>query len=362
MTIYSDQTLISTPPEPMSKKVVFAAHIMGKTGWDMLASRNDIEVVTFPNTISQESFRDLLRSYPSVHAVILGLTKFGQEELDAAHGLQVVSRLGVGYDAVDVNTLTTHGIPLLIGSNSNALTVAEHTIFFLLNLAKRSVEIDALVREGQWLNRMNYLPNDIFGKKIFIIGFGRIGQKVAALCQALGMEISVYDPYVSIEEITKNRVEWIINLEDGLNQADFISLHCPKTSETIGLINADRLQQVKKGAYLINTARGGIVDETALYKALVSGHLAGAALDVFLPEPPLVTNPLLTLPNVICSPHLAGVTKESVERMASLAVSNVLSVFDSHISAENVINPDFIDYRKSSLCDEKTNLLKVEIS
>ena len=322
------------------KKRVLAANVMGKTGWDILAGRADIEVVPFPNTIPQDEFRALLRQFPQVHGVILGLTRFGRAELAAAPGLQVVSRIGVGYDAVDIPAMSESRIPVMVANKSNDLTVAEHTIHALLALAKRCHELNALVKEGRWLERMSYLPSEIYGRELLVIGYGRIGVRVAAMAQALGMGVRVYDPYVSEQTLAKAGFERVADLDQALERADFVSLHCPKTEETLGMIGEARLARFKPGAYLINTARGGIVDEAALYRALSSGRLGGAALDVFLPEPPSPDNPLLQLPNVLCSPHLAGVGRESVERMAYLAANNVLNVFDGVPQRANAINPE----------------------
>ncbi|WP_085582293.1 MULTISPECIES: hydroxyacid dehydrogenase [unclassified Pseudomonas] len=326
----------------MSKKRVLVAHILGDEGKRMLRERDDIEVVEFHNIIEQGRFQALLESFDAVHGVILGLTKFGAAELERARGLQVVSRIGVGFDAVDVPAMTAAGVPVMVCANANHRAVAEHTLGFMLALAKRTEALTGLVRSGDWHQRYDYLPTELEGREVLLIGCGRIGARVAALCLALGMRVKVYDPYLAPQSLPVG-AEPVPVLEAGLASADYVSLHCPKTDETVGLLSAQRLALMKPHAYLINTARGGIVDEQALYGLLAEKRIAGAALDVFLPEPPAHLSGLPGLANVICSPHLAGVSREAVSRMAKLAAGNVLDVFDDAPNAANAVNPQVID-------------------
>jgi len=323
----------------MSKKRVLVAHVLGEEGKQMLAARDDIEVVEFANTIEQGQFQALLETFDAVHGVILGLTQFGAAELQRAAGLQVVSRIGVGFDAVDIPAMTEAAIPVMVCANANHRAVAEHTLGFMLSLAKRTEALTNLVRNGQWHQRYDYLPSELEGREVLLVGCGRIGARVASLLVALGMRVKVYDPYLSAQQLPHS-VELVDVLENGLATADYVSLHCPKTPETVGLLSAERLALMKSQAYVINTARGGIVDESALYQALMEKRLAGAALDVFLPEPPLHNSGLLSLDNVICSPHLAGVSREAVSRMAQLAAGNVLDVFDAGPNHDNAVNPE----------------------
>lgn len=326
----------------MSKKRVLIAHILGAEGKQMLRERSNIEVVEFPNTIEQDQFRALLESFDAVHAVILGLTRFGLDELQRAPGLQVVSRIGVGFDAVDIPAMTEASIPVMVCANANHRAVAEHTLGFMLSLAKRTEALTRLVRNGDWHQRYDYLPGELEGREALLVGCGRIGARVATLLMALGMRVKVYDPYLDPRQLPHG-VEPVAVLENGLASADYVSLHCPKTVETIGLLSAERIALMKPQAYVINTARGGIVDEQALYRALIEKRIAGAALDVFLPEPPPHGSGLPSLDNVICSPHLAGVSREAVSRMAKLAAGNVLDIFDAEPNHENAVNPQVFD-------------------
>jgi D-3-phosphoglycerate dehydrogenase / 2-oxoglutarate reductase len=186
------------------------------------------------------------------------------------------------------------------------------------------------------------LPFDLYGKTVLIIGFGRIGTRTAKRCQAMEMNVLVYDPYKPAAEISAAGCEAVADLKASLPRADFVTIHCPKTPETVGMFNAALFKLMKPTAYLINTARGGIVDEKALHEALVSRRLAGAGLDVFEQEPPPVGQPLHGLSNVIMAPHVAGVTVEAVDRMSEQTARNILSALDGEPIRQNVINQDVL--------------------
>jgi D-3-phosphoglycerate dehydrogenase / 2-oxoglutarate reductase len=325
-----------------NKKKILITQTLAACGRALLQERDDIELVEFPNLISAADFQALLTAHAPVHGVALGATRFGEAELEAAKDMKVVTRIGVGFDAVDVPALSRRKVPLMVVGIANSPSVAEQALFMMLMLAKRANELHSLVRDGQWSTRLGKLPYDLFGKTVLIIGFGRIGTRTARRCQAMEMNVLVYDPYVSADEIRKAGFEAVADLDAALPRADFVSIHCPKTPETIAMFNAARLRRMKPSAYLVNTARGGIIDEAALYDALTSGKLAGAGLDVFAQEPPPVPNPLFDLPNVIIAPHVAGVTWEAVDRMSEQTARNILSVLDGAPIRQNVINQDVL--------------------
>jgi len=325
-----------------NKKKIFITESMSQSGRVLLSERDDIELVEFPNLISARDFEALLNEHAPVHAVALGATRFGEPELEASRGMKVVTRIGVGFDAVDVAALTRRKIPLMVAGTANSPSVAEQALFMMLTLAKRAVEMHALVKDGKWSARLGKLPYDLFGKTVLIVGFGRIGTRLAKRCLAMEMDILVFDPYKSVEEIMAAGCEPVSDLDVALPRADFVSVHCPKTTETVGMFNAARLKRMKPSAYLVNTARGGIVEEAALYDALSSGRLAGAGLDVFEQEPPAVPYSLFELPNVIIAPHVAGVTREAVDRMSEQTARNILSAFDGEPIPQNVINQDVL--------------------
>jgi len=327
-----------------NKKKLLITESFSPRGRALLDERGDIETIEFSNMISAVDFETLLKQQAPVHGVALGATRFGETELDAAQDMQVVARIGVGYDSVDVTALSRRKVPLMVAGTANSPSVAEQALFMMLTLAKRGVELHALVKDGQWSTRLGLLPFDLFGKTVLIVGFGRIGSRTAKRCQAMEMTVLVYDPYKSAAEIKAAGCEPVPDLDAALPLADFVTLHCPKTPETTGMFGAARLARMKASAYLINTARGGIVVEKALHDALVSGKLAGAGLDVFEQEPPPLGHALFELPNVIIAPHVAGVTREAVDRMSEQTARNMLSALDGQPIRQNVINQDVLGY------------------
>jgi D-3-phosphoglycerate dehydrogenase len=325
-----------------NKKKIFVTESMSQPGRALLKQRDDIELVEFPNMISAPDFEAMLKAQAPVHGVALGATRFGEPELEASGDMKVVTRIGVGYDAVDIPALSRRKVPLMVAGTANSPSVAEQALFMMLTLAKRAVEMHSLVKDGKWAARLGMLPYDLFGKTVLIVGFGRIGTRTAKRCLAMEMNVLIYDPYKSAAEIKAAGCEQIGDLNAALPRADFVSIHCPKTPETVGMFNAARLKRMKPTAHLINTARGGIVVEAALYDALVSGKLAGAGLDVFEQEPPPSGHSLFELPNVIMAPHVAGVTREAVDRMSEQTARNILSALDGEPIRQNVINQDVL--------------------
>lgn len=325
-----------------NKKKILVTESFSKAGRALLAAREDIEFIEFPNMISAKDFEALLRQHAPVHGVALGATRFGEPELEACGDMRVVTRIGVGFDAVDVPALSRRKVPLMVAGTANSPSVAECALFMMLTLAKRAVEMHTMVTNGTWAERLRKLPFDLYGKTVLIVGFGRIGTRTAKRCLAMEMNVLVYDPYKGAEEIRAAGCEPVADLDAALPRADFVSIHCPKTPETVGMFSAARLRRMKPSAHLINTARGGLVNEKALYDALVSGRLAGAGLDVFEQEPPPTDHALFKLPNVITAPHVAGVTVEAVDRMSEQTARNLLSALDGAPIRHNVINQDVL--------------------
>ena len=325
-----------------NKKKLLITESLSQQGWSLFRERGDIEAIEFPNMISAADFSRMLQEHAPVHGVALGATAFGENELNDSQDMKVVARIGVGYDAVDVPALSKRDVPLMVAGTANSPSVAEQAVFMMLTLAKRAVELHALVKDGKWGTRLAALPFDLYGKTLLIVGFGRIGTRTAKRCLAMEMNVLVYDPYKSADEIKAAGCEPVTDLDAALPRADFVSLHCPKTKETTGLIDAARLARMKPTAYLVNTARGGIVVESALYDALVAKKLGGAGLDVFEQEPPPVGHKLFDLPNVIIAPHVAGVTREALDRMGEQTARNMLSALDGEPIRANVINQDVL--------------------
>lgn len=322
-----------------NRKKIMVPTTMSKSGWAVIQARDDVEGVEFVPNLPKAEFHKVLEE---ASGICLGVQPFSDPELDAAPALEVVSRIGVGYDAVDVPALTARKIPLMIGGTANSVSVAEAGVFLIMSLARRGAAMDALVKEGRWQDRYKEMPVDLYGKTVLIIGFGKIGTRSAKRFAAMETNVLVYDPYMYSETIRGMGYEPVQDLDAAVARADFITVHCPKTPETVGLFDASRLAHMKRTAFIVNTARGGIIDEKALYDVLKANRIAGAALDVFVEEPTPQDNPLLTLPNFIAAPHVAGVTREAVDRMGVAAVQNILSVLDGKPNRENVVNREVL--------------------
>lgn len=258
--------------------------------------------------------------------------------------LRVIAEPGVGLDNIDVNAATDNGIVVLNVPDGNYTTVAEHAVLFILACAQNLIRADKNVRSGNWRYRDTNLPGDIAGKRLFIAGFGRIGRRVAELLQVMGMEVDAYDEYVSSEQMEKAGVRKV-SLEEGLRDADFVTIHVPLTDETRGMFSEKQFSIMKKSAYICSLGRGPVVNETDLYEALKNGQIAGAALDVFDPEPPDKNNPLFTLDNVILTPHSGGDTYESRQRCATRSAQALLEALDGHPPGLNWANKDMTQRR-----------------
>ncbi len=320
-------------------KKLLLPNTLAKAGWAIVEAREDVEGVPYDVTVPKAELHRLLED---VAGVALSVQPFSDPELDAGANLEVVARIGVGYDAVDVPALTRRNIPLMIAGTANSVSVAEAGIFLMMSLARRGAAMDTMVKEGRWRDRYNEMPVDMYAKTVLVVGFGKIGSRSAKRLAAMEMNVLVYDPYTYSETIRGMGYEPVGDLDEAVARADFITIHCPKTPETIGMFNAARLAKMKKTAFLVNTARGGIIDEPALHETLSNNRIAGAALDVFVEEPTPADNPLLKLKNFIAAPHVAGVTKEAVDRMAIVTVQNLLSVLDGKTNRDNVVNKDVL--------------------
>lgn len=246
--------------------------------------------------------------------IVRSETKVTADLLDETTSLRVIGRAGVGVDNIDVPAATIRGVVVMNAPDGNTITTAEHTIALLISLARSIPQANSSLKAGRW-ERKKFIGVELQGKTLGIVGLGRIGRVVASRARALGMQIVAYDPFIATEQARDLEIE-LIPLEDVYARADFLTVHTPLTAETRGLIDRDVLSKMKHGARLINCARGGLVDEDALYEALTSGSIAGAALDVFSEEPPPSDHRLLQLEQVIATPHLGASTTEAQEGVA----------------------------------------------
>ncbi len=323
-----------------NRRKVLVPHTMGEEGVALLRARDDIETVTYPATITRA---ELLPILEDCAGIALSGTPYRQTEMDASPAMQVVARIGVGYDAVEIPALTARLVPLMTAGTANSVSVAEQAFHLMISLAKRHEALDRMVRAGRWRERHDGLPMELNGKTVLIVGFGRIGTRLAKRCLGFDMVVLVRDPYVDVAKIRGAGCEPVDDLDAVLPGVDFVSIHCPKNPETVGMFGAAQFARMKRGAFIVNTARGGIIDEPALHAALTSGQIAAAGLDVFEAEPTPIDNPLLKLDNVIASPHMAGVTTEAVANMAVATAQNILSVLDGKPNRDNVINKEVLD-------------------
>src|SRR5947199_9626325 len=228
-----------------NKKKVLITESFSQQGRELFKDRDDIELVEFPNMISSADFEAMLKQQAPVHGVALGPTRFGEAELEASGDMRVVTRIGVGYDAVDVPALSRRKVPLMVAGTANSPSVAEQALFMMLTLAKRAAEMHAMVKEGQWGARLGKLPFDLYGKTVLVVGFGRIGTRTAKRCLAMEMTVLIYDPYVSAVTIKAAGCEPATDLDAAVSRADLVCIHCPKTPETVGMFNAARFAKMK---------------------------------------------------------------------------------------------------------------------
>jgi len=312
------------------------------------------------------SVEELKKEIADVDGLIIRSgTKVTKEILESAKRLKVIGRAGTGLDNVDIATANEKGIVVMNVPGGNTLSAAEHTLALLFSLARKIPQANASVKEGKW-ERKKFMGVELNGKILGVIGLGRIGSIVAERALCMKMKVIAYDPFVTPDFASKKGIE-LVSLEDLLSRADFITIHTPLTKETYHLLNRDTLSKVKKGSYIINCARGGIIDESALYEALVSGHIAGAALDVFEKEPPDPDNPLLKLDNVIVTPHLGASTVEA-QKVVAIEIAKQVVDYLLYGIVRNAVNVPSISAEALKVIQpvlnlaEKIGLLSAQIA
>ena len=308
-------------------------------GMALFEARSDVNVTVLPSP-DPDAIREAI---VDAHGVTVRLAKLPEDILALAPNLEVVSRHGVGCDAIAVDYLTGRGVPVAIASGANSNSVAEHTLMMLLSLVRGAAAYDRTTREAVWRDRALPQTIELADRTILIIGFGRIGRLVAALCRAFGMRVLLRDIALDTERAERLGCEPVDDYRAALEEADFVTLHVPLADDTRNMIGADEIARMRDGAYLINCARGSIVDETALVEGLKSGKLAGAGLDVFEQEPVQPGHPIFDLPNVILSPHSSAMTEEGMRRMGVMTAANVLDHFDGKLRPDCVFNPEVLE-------------------
>ena len=301
---------------------------------------NEFKVIEIENF----EIQNLKEQLKDVDGILLRTTRLDKEILQYCNNLKIISRHGVGYDNVDLDFLNENKIALGITSTSNAVSVAEHVLSFFIYLTKKLSLSDSLVKEGNFEKRSE-LPNffELYKKKVLIIGFGRIGKEVAKRCLGFDMEVYVYDPFLDNEIIIRNQCI-PIEKNQGLAIADFITIHLPLNRDTKNFISQTELNQMRKNSILVNTSRGGIVNENDLSIALESKKIQGAGMDVFVSEPPESSHPFFKLDNILLTPHNAALTLECRERMSLEASQNIVFFLKnmSESNVENLVNKKYL--------------------
>lgn len=317
---------------------VLIAGPIHKAAQALLDARADVDYAV----LSHATAADLDARIADLDGLLLRLTPLGAETIAMATRLKVVARYGVGYDNVDVDALTRGGIPLAIVGEANAVPVAEQAMGLMIAITRQMVVMDRLTRTGGYDARNASGLTELWGKSVLIVGLGRVGRRVARRCAAFDMNIVIADPYVERELVEASGYRYVADFRDALDEADFVTLHLPGTPDGSPVMGAAEFARMKDGSYFINVARGSLVDEDALFTALTSGHLRGAGLDVTREEPPAPDCPLLTLDNVVLSPHVAALTEECTRRMSKVSVRNVLDAIDGRLDPELVVNKEVL--------------------
>jgi D-3-phosphoglycerate dehydrogenase len=304
----------------MAQRVLVATRSFGSTSpkpWDVLAEAG-VEVVKADMKIEMTEAR-LMELLKDIDGAIIGVVPMTASVLEKAPRLKVVSMHGVGVDHVDLKAAAKLGIVIANCPGTNDQAVADLTIGLMIAIARNIPNVDRQLRQGGW---GRHSGNELWRKTLGLIGMGRIGRGVAKRALGFDMKVLVNDPYVQQDQIDLPDVR-LTSLEEVIKEADFLSLHAVLNDETRKMMNLDRFQAMKRSAFLVNTARGGLIDEQALHQALTTGLIAGAALDVFVDEPP-IGSPLLELQNIILTPHIGAHTQEAIERMGVIAAKNVV--------------------------------------
>ncbi|MDE2333749.1 MAG: phosphoglycerate dehydrogenase [Rhodospirillales bacterium] len=306
-----------------------------------LAERKDIELRVLTDSFRGPPMeRELAAAIGDADGIMVGLERVQEALLATAPKLRVISRFGVGYDSIDIAACTRRDIVVGVVNGANDLSVSEHALMLMLAVARRTVEYDQSVRAGTWMIQHGRRMHELAGRSVLLIGYGRIGTRVARLCRAFDMHVMVRDPAFPVPRIAADGYEPVTDVMAALPRADIVSLHCPLSAATRGMVSHDFLAAMKPTAWLINTARGPLVDETALAAALREGRIEAAGLDVLMREPPDLENPLLAMPNVVLSPHNAAAPLECYEKMSLRAVANLLEFVDGTLDAGYVVNPE----------------------
>ncbi|MCX6345586.1 MAG: phosphoglycerate dehydrogenase [Armatimonadetes bacterium] len=309
---------------------VLVSDKLAREGIDILKQVAEVDVNT---GLSEEELCKIIGDYEGL--VIRSATTVTAKVLEAAKKLRIIGRAGVGVDNIDVPMATEKGVIVVNSPGGNTIAAAELSVAMLLALSRNIPQAYCSMTKKEW-NRSKYTGKEVYTKTLGILGLGKIGQEVAKRCQAFGMKVIAFDPFIGIDAANALGVD-LVEFNKCLKRSDFISLHLPKNKDTLGLINTKQFEMMKDGVRIVNCARGGIIDDAALLEALKSGKCAGAALDVYLTEPPDFTNALFDHPNVVTTPHLGASTEEAQTNVAIDVAEQIVDVFGGR-SARSAVN------------------------
>lgn len=320
----------------MSKTIII-------TGPDLDPSAESLVAQHGYQTVHTPAYADseVISAYLKKTGAIGIVSRMGRIEagvMDAAPQLRVISKHGVGVDNIDLVAAAKRGIPVLVASGANAVSVAEHVIALILAAVKRILPLDAGLRAGRW-EKPEFLGRELAGATLGLMGMGSIAIATGRVAKGLDLKLAGYDPYVNDEVFENLGVRRCGTFEELLAHADILSLHCPLTDQTRSILNAGAIGKMPRGSYVINTARGGLIDEAALLEAVQSGHLAGAGLDTFAVEPPPQDHPFWADPRIIVTPHIGGVTREAGARVGVEAVRGIFQILEGEpVAPERIAN------------------------
>ena len=311
---------------------VIIAGAIHDSGIKLIKKRQDFTFTYLPEN-GDLSYKDLILD---ADALVLRTQRLNSQDIIPCKKLKIVSRHGVGYDSVDVEALSKNNIVLTIVGDVNSQSVAEHSMALILAAFKRLIRNDEAVRVGPWNYKEKLEPEELRNKTLLIIGYGRVGRRLAKMAYGFDMKVVAYDPFVDHADWPEGPALKIVDLKSALETSHCISLNLPKLTNPI--IKEEEFLIMKEGMVIINTARGGLIDEKALINALETGKVAAAGLDVFDQEPPLLESPFAKFKQVVLSPHVAGLSSEAAEGMAISSIKNVLDYFDGNLESHFIIN------------------------
>lgn len=326
-----------------SKKVLFSMPYSPDVVTDLNLFQRELREHGLEPIISETCGRrmteaELIDAWPSVYAFVCGADPMTERAMKATETLKVISRIGIGSDSVDIQAATKKGIAVTVTPGAGAEAVAEHAFAMILALSRRIVEQNNLVKSGRWQEKVS--GYSLYRKTLGIIGFGNIGKRLALNAKGFDMKVLAYDLYHDDTFATEHGVTYC-DLDTIYRESDYVSIHMPLTKETKNMISYNELAIMKNSVQIINCARGGIVNETALYEAINGGVISGAALDVFEEEPVKDDNPLLSLERVIVSPHNAGTSVEGKNKVVGMAVQNVIDIYEGR-KPRGLLNPEVL--------------------